>query len=126
MRPYGRELRVADHIRERLAEIVRAQMRDPRVGMLSVNDVRVTKDLSAAEVFVSTLSADTDEKRDELVTVLNKAAGFLRTALARESKMRFTPALRFTYDEVWVRGREMDSLIERAVEADREQHKAAD
>ncbi len=126
MRPYGRELRVADHIRERLAEIVRAQMRDPRVGMLSVNDVRVTKDLSAAEVFVSSLSADTEEKRVELVAVLNKAAGFLRTALARESTMRFTPALRFTYDEVWVRGREMDSLIERAVEADREQHKAAD
>ncbi|NJN50576.1 MAG: 30S ribosome-binding factor RbfA [Gammaproteobacteria bacterium] len=122
MRPFGRELRVADHIRERLAEIIRAEMRDPRVGMVSINDAKVSKDLSNADIYVSALSADTPQRREELITVLNKAAGFLRTCLARESLLRITPSIRFHYDDVWVRGSQLDSLIEHAVAADREQH----
>jgi ribosome-binding factor A len=122
MRPFARELRVADHIRERLTEIIRAEMRDPRVGMMSINDVRVSKDLSMANVYVSSMSADTEDKRQDLVTVLNHAAGFLRTALARGSTMRITPALRFHFDEVWVRGSKLDALIDQALAADRAQH----
>ncbi len=118
MRPYGRELRVADHIRERLVEFIRLDMRDPRVGMVSINDVRVSKDLTSANVYVSSLTANTPELRSELVAVLNKAAGFLRTRLARESTMRITPSLQFHYDEVWERGSELDALIEKAVAAD--------
>ena len=78
---YGRDLRIADFIRDEVANIVQRQMRDPRVGMLSVNDVRVSKDLSFADIYVSSLDAVTPEQRDELLRVLNKAAGFVRSRI---------------------------------------------
>ena len=118
MKEQGRGLRVADHLRERLADIIRAQMRDPRVGMISVNDVRVSRDYAFADVFVSSLGADDAEAQKELITVLEHAAGFLRSAVARDNTMRTTPKLRFHYDEVAVNGVRMESLIRRAVAAD--------
>jgi ribosome-binding factor A len=118
MKEQGRGLRVADHLRERLADIIRAQMRDPRVGMISVNDVRVSRDFAFADVFVSSLGADDPEAQRELITVLEHAAGFLRSAVARDNTMRTTPKLRFHYDEVAVNGVRMESLIRRAVAAD--------
>ena len=107
-------------MRERLADIIRAQMRDPRVGMISVNDVRVSRDFAFADVFVSSLGADDAEARKELITVLDHAAGFLRSAVARDNTMRTTPKLRFHYDEVAVNGVRMESLIRRAVAADQD------
>jgi ribosome-binding factor A len=118
MKEHGRGLRVADHLRERLADIIRAEMRDPRVGMVSVNDVRVSRDFAFADVFVSSLDADDPEAQRELVKVLEHAAGFLRSAVARDNTMRTTPKLRFHYDEVAVNGVRMESLIRRAVAAD--------
>lgn len=115
-----RTTRVGDYLRESLAEIIRSQMRDPRVGMLSVNDVRVSRDLSYADVFVTSLQANDEESRRELIEVLERAAGFLRTAVARDSTMRTTPKLRFHYDQVAVDGDRMESLIRSAVEADHE------
>jgi ribosome-binding factor A len=120
MKEQGRGLRVADHLRERLADIIRAQMRDPRVGMISVNDVRVSRDYAFADIFVSSLGADDAEAQKELITVLEHAAGFLRSAVARDSTMRTTPKLRFHYDEVAVNGVRMESLIRRAVAADQD------
>jgi ribosome-binding factor A len=118
MKEHGRGLRVADHLRERLADIIRAEMRDPRVGMVSVNDVRVSRDFAFADVFVSSLDADDPEAQHQLVKVLEHAAGFLRSAVARDNTMRTTPKLRFHYDEVAVNGVRMESLIRRAVAAD--------
>jgi ribosome-binding factor A len=115
-----RTIRVADYLRERLAEIVRAQMRDPRVGMLSVNDVRVSRDLGYADVYVTSLDSDDADAQRELVAVLNRAAGFLRTAVAHDSTMRTTPKLRFHYDRVAADGNRMESLIRNAVAADHE------
>lgn len=120
MKEQGRGLRVADHLRERLADIIRAQMRDPRVGMISVNDVRVSRDFAFADVFVSCLGADEPEAQKELITVLEHASGFLRSAVARDNTMRTTPKLRFHYDEVAVNGVRMESLIRQAVAADQD------
>jgi ribosome-binding factor A len=120
MKEQGRGLRVADHLRERLADIIRAQMRDPRVGMISVNDVRVSRDFAFADVFVSCLGVDEPAAQKELITVLEHAAGFLRSAVARDNTMRTTPKLRFHYDEVAVNGVRMESLIRRAVAADQD------
>src|SRR4051794_25904481 len=120
MKEHGRGHRVADHLRERLADIIRAQMRDPRVGMVSVNDVRVSSDLSYADIYVSSLDVNDADGKRELVSVLEHAAGFLRTAVARESTMRTTPKLRFHYDELIVEGARIESLIRRAVESDQD------
>ena len=120
MKEHGRGHRVADHLRERLADIIRAEMRDPRVGMVSVNDVRVSRDLSYADVYVSSLGVNDAAGKQDLVTVLEHAAGFLRSAVARDSTMRSTPKLRFHYDDLVVEGARIESLIRRAVEADQD------
>lgn len=122
MREFGREERVADFIRDELASIIQRQMRDPRVGMVSVNEVKVSKDLSYAEVYVSSHETTSDDERDELIGVLNKAAGYFRSQLAKRHSMRTTPKPRFHYDEVIERGPALESLIEKAVRADEESH----
>ena len=118
MKDYARELRVADFIRDELAEIIRKDMRDPRVGMVSVNEVTVSKDLSYADVYVSSWQTQEPDQRTEFIAVLGKAAGFFRSELARKHRMRTTPKLRFHYDELVEKGPEMEALIESAMAAD--------
>ena len=126
MREFGRDLRVADFVRDELAEIIQRRMRDPRVGMVSVNDVTVSKDLSWADVYVSSVEARSETERSELVAVLNHAAGYFRSELAKRHGMRTTPKPRFHYDLVVEEGPRLDALIERAVDADRQRHASAD
>jgi len=118
MREFGRDLRVADFVRDELADIIQRGMRDPRVGMVSVNEVKVSRDLSYADVYVSSLSADTPEERQALVDVLNRASGYLRTELAKRHRMRTTPKPRFHYDELVDEGPRLEALIEKAVRSD--------
>jgi len=120
MRESGRDLRVADFIRDEIAQIIQREMRDPRVGMVSVNDVRVSRDLSYAEVYVSSIEADSEAARLALIEVLNKASGYFRSELAKRHKMRTTPKPRFHYDELMERGLQLESLISKAVRADTE------
>jgi len=121
MREHGRELRVADFIRDELADIIARQMRDPRVALVSVNEVKVSRDLSYADIYVSSLEARDEGSREALVDVLNGAAGFLRSELARRHSMRTTPKPRFHYDHLVEDGPRMDQLIDRA-RAEDERH----
>lgn len=115
----SRDLRVADFVRDEVARILQRDMRDPRVGsFVSVNDVKVSKDLSYAEIYVSSLQAETDEDKSELIAVLNKAAGFFRSELAKRHTMRTTPRARFHYDELVERGPRIEKLIGQAVSQD--------
>jgi len=91
----SRSVRVADQVRRILADLVR-QARDPRMGFVTVTAVRLTPDLKWARVFVTTLS---DEDKPETLRVLTRAAPFLRRELAKQAGLRFTPTLRFEYDE---------------------------
>ncbi len=114
----GRDLRVGDFIRDQLAAIILREMRDPRVGMVNVNEVRVSRDLSYADVYVSSIDAATDEAREQLIDVLNNASGFFRSKLAKRHSMRTTPKLRFHYDQLIEEGPRLEALIERAVRSD--------
>jgi len=120
MRQTGRDLRIADFVRDELAAIIQRGMRDPRVGMVSVNEVSVSKDLSWADVYVSSIETESTEERDELIVVLNKAAGYFRSELAKRHSMRTTPKPRFHYDEIVERGPRLEALIESAVKSDEE------
>ena len=122
MKEFGRDVRVADFIRDELAETIRRDMRDPRIGMVSVNDVTVSKDLSFADIYVSSWQTSEPDEREEFISVLNKAAGFFRSELAKRHRMRTTPKLRFHYDGVVERGPALEALIESAMQADAEQH----
>ena len=114
---FGRELRIAEHIRKELIDIIRRKMRDPRISStdVSITEVIVTRDISVADVYVrqAELSETTEEER--LVAVFEKATGFLRSELAQRLAMRNTPQLRFHYDNTEEVGQRLDTLIDEAM-----------
>ena len=121
-REFGRTERVADYLRQELARLLQMEVRDPRIGMVSVNEVEVSRDLAHAKVFVTFMDRDSENEAREALDVLNHAAGFLRTQLSRDARMRTVPRLHFVYDVGVVRGRRLSDLIDRAVAEDRERH----
>jgi len=117
-REHGRAERVADFIQRELAVVLQTEMKDPRVGMVSVQDVRVSSDLGYADIYVSSFAIDSPEEQEALVGVLSGAAGWVRGLLAKRSQMRSTPRLRFPWDALGERSRAMDALIDRARASD--------
>jgi ribosome-binding factor A len=116
---YNRTDRVADYLRKEIAGLIQFEMRDPRVAMVSLTDVQVSRDLGYAKVFFTVLGKDTEEDAKDTLEALNRAAGFMRTQLSKDSNMRMVPQLRFMFDTSVGRGRYMEDLIERAVAAER-------
>ena len=115
---YSRTQRVADQVQKELAQLIQLEMKDPRLGMVTVSAVKVSRDMSFADVYVSFLGVDEQENIDQSLQVLNQAAGFLRSQLARAIKLRFTPQLRFFYDNSLRRGAYLSSLIDEAIAKD--------
>ena len=116
---YSRTQRVADYLQRELAGVIQHEVRDPRLGMVSITGVEVTKDLGYAKVFYTLLGCESDQDAVDSTEVLNKAAGFLRTRLSKDSSMRTVPRLRFKFDNSVGQGRFMESLISQATDADR-------
>jgi len=108
----GRPQKVADLIQRELSELIRLEVRDPRVGMVTITSVDVSPDLSHAKVFVTLLEKD---KLEDTLQGLRRAAGFLRSQLAHRMKMYTTPELRFAYDESVERGDRLSRLIDSVV-----------
>ncbi len=117
-REFKRSDRVADAIQRSVADIIRSEIRDPRVGMPNINAVHVPRDLSSAKVFVTFIGLDDLEQIDEAVMVLNDAAGYIRTLVAKEMKMRMVPRIFFVFDKVAVEGQVLSNLIDKAVAKD--------
>ena len=117
-REFFRSDRVSDAIQRLLGQIIPQEIRDPRVGMININQVTVSRDMAHAKVYV-TFVGDDEAKSLEAVSVLNKASGFLRTFVARELDMRTVPKLQFFYDKTAIRGQEISSLIDRALAEDK-------
>jgi ribosome-binding factor A len=105
----GRPRKVAEVIQKELSDLLRRELRDPRVGMVTITAVDVSPDLSHAKVFFTLL----DKKEIEDTTKgLQRAAGYLRSQLARRIKLYTTPELRFEYDESVERGDHLSQLID--------------
>lgn len=123
---FHRSERVADAIQRSLARLVQQEVRDPRLGMVNINDVVVTRDLAYAKVYVTLVGENDTEACETSVTILNNAANFLRGLVAKELTTRSTPRLQFYYDKTSVRGQELSSLIDRAVASDKASHPGND
>jgi ribosome-binding factor A len=119
-REYARTQRVADYLQRELAALIQHELRDPRLGMVSITGVEVSRDLGHARVYYTVMDADSGEDARESDEVLNRAAGFLRSELSRDSSMRSVPQLKFYFDNSVGRGRKLEDLIRRAADADRE------
>lgn len=115
-REFKRSERVSGQLRRELAQLIQAEVKDPAVGLVSVSDVEVTRDLSHAKVYVTVFKP---EAAADSIRALKRAAGFLRTRLGQELRMRNVPELHFTHDDSVEKGQRMDSLIEQALESDR-------
>ncbi|CAA0080648.1 30S ribosome-binding factor [BD1-7 clade bacterium] len=114
-REFGRPQRVADFLRKELSQLIQQEIRDPRVGMVSLTDVEVSRDLTHARIYITILGCDDADSAKESVKVLNGAAGFLRSLIAKSTTMRTTPSLRFFFDESVIRGSHLSALIDKAV-----------
>ncbi len=116
MREFSRTQRMGDQIQRELAQIIQQQVSDPRVGMVTVSAVKLSKDLAHAKVFITVL----DDRQDaaKSVEILNHAAGFLRHELARRTLMRVIPQLQFVYDPTVEHGANLSALINAAVKSD--------
>lgn len=119
MADLSRRQRVADQIQKELARLIQHEMKDPRLGMVTVSAVDVSRDLAYADVFITVLGKDDDKAREQTLGVLTRGAGFLRGRLGKAMKLRIVPALRFRYDVSIERGTRLSSLIEEAVKKDR-------
>ncbi len=118
-REFKRSDRVADAIQRSIAHIIQMEMRDPRLGMVNINAVSVSKDLSLAKVFVTFVGQSQASDNQEKVDVLNNASSFIRGLMAKDLSLRTTPRLAFVFDESVVRGQQMTDLIDRAVMSDK-------
>lgn len=121
-REFNRSDRVADALQRSLANLIRMEIRDPRVGMVNINSVSVAKDLTSAKVYVTLVGAESDSEAETSVAVLNKASGYLRNMVAKDLTLRVAPRLQFYYDASAVRGQQLSNLIDRAVAEDRSHH----
>lgn len=119
---FKRTDRIAEQMQRDLSELIRTSLKDPRIGMVTVNQVEVSRDLGYANVYITLLTvedldADSDQVK-QTIKLLNGAAGFLRTELSRMIKLRTIPQLRFHFDASVKRGRQLDQLIREARKKD--------
>ena len=116
-RDFPRSRRIEDQIQRILSDLLRTEVRDPRLGDVIITAVRVSKDLSVAWVYYTVLQSD--DKAADPGPAFESALGFLRGRLERDLTVRRVPELRFEADETQTRARELDDLIESAVARDR-------
>lgn len=107
----NRGFRVADQIQRDLAELIARELKDPRVGMVTINAVEVTPDYAHAKVFFSLLTGNPEEATQGL----NAAAGFLRNGLFKRLHIHTVPTLHFVFDRTTERAADMNALISKAV-----------
>ncbi|MBU24624.1 MAG: ribosome-binding factor A [Gammaproteobacteria bacterium] len=116
---YSRTERLGEQIKRDLALLIQRGLKDPRLGMVTVNFCDLSKDLSYADVNVTVfVPDDSDDKIVQSLTVLNEAAPFLRMELGRGLKVRKVPYLRFHYDDSLKRGTRINELIHEALKSD--------
>ena len=107
----NRAFKVADQIQRDLTELIARELKDPRVGMVTLQGVEVTPDYAHAKVFFSLLTGDPEQTQQGL----NQAAGFLRSGLFKRLHIHTGPTLHFVFDRTSERAADMNALIAKAV-----------
>ncbi|WP_022948542.1 30S ribosome-binding factor RbfA [Methylohalobius crimeensis] len=110
---YERARRVASQLQRELAVLIRDELKDPRLGWVTVDDVDVSRDLSVAKIYVSTLE---ESQLEATLEALKSAAPFLRRELGKVLRLRFIPELRFYRDTAIESGLRMTRLLDRIAE----------
>ena len=122
---FSRTSRLGEQIQREVAQMIQFEMKNPNLGMVTLNSVKVAKDLGYTDIYFTVMGAkgETDaEIRANTSKILNEAAGYLRSQLARILTTRVTPQLRFHYDETLERGHHLTGLIKQARAEDDARH----
>jgi len=120
-REFARTDRVGQEIQKVIALIIQREVKDPRLGMVTVNAVEITRDLAYAKIFVTFFTLE-GQNVDQSIDILNEAAGYIRSLLSKRIKARIMPELRFIYDSSMVEGVRMGHLVDKAVADDEKNH----
>lgn len=113
---YSRSQRVVEQIRRELAELIRLEVKDPRVGFITLTDVEITPDYAHAKVFFTNMTGEGDVP--EILQGLRRASGFLRRELGRRIRIHTIPELHFHYDRSVEEGSRLSQLIDTVVRED--------
>ncbi|WAJ70838.1 30S ribosome-binding factor RbfA [Catenovulum adriaticum] len=116
-RDFSRAERVAQQIQKEVAQILQRDLKDPRIGMVTVSAVEVSRDLAYAKIYISALLQE-DEKAEIAVKQLNESAPFVRSVLAKSMRMRVVPNIKFYLDTSVNEGIRMSKLVDEAIATD--------
>ncbi len=117
---YSRSQRVVEQIRRELAELIRLEVKDPRVGFITLTDVEITPDYAHAKVYFTSMTGEADVP--EILQGLRRASGFLRRELGRRVRIHTTPELHWHYDRSVEEGSRLSKLIDDVVREDEARH----
>ena len=112
---FSRSDRVAEQVRRELADLLQFEVKDPRVGMVTMTEVEVSGDMAHAKIFYSAPVQDNSQAMAELQKGLEKSAGFLRSQLGKRMLLRTVPQLHFIYDTSIDQGMKISRLIDEAL-----------
>ena len=115
-REFSRPQRVAAQIQKELAQLIQFEVKDPRIGLVTVSAVEVSRDLSHAKVFITLM--ERDRSVEDALKGLNSASGYMRRELGKRMMMRSVPNLHFVYDASAERGANLSALIDAAIASD--------
>ncbi len=119
----ARQRKMADRIKQIVARMLESRVKDPRLGFVTVTDVRITPDLRDASVFYTVLGDDAE--RESTAAALESAKGLLRSEVGKQTGVKFTPTLTFILDALPDTARHLDELLEQAARADEAVHAQA-
>jgi len=119
---YSRLDRVADFLKQELAQLIRFQIKDPRLAAINITDAEISRDLGHAKIFFTVIGCQSEREGQKAADLLNRASGFLRKRIAEGNTMRSTPQLHFHYDQSVIRGGQLAALIDQAVAQDKSHH----
>jgi ribosome-binding factor A len=118
MREFSRTDRVAQQIQKEIAVILQREIKDPRLGFVTVSAVEVSRDLSYAKIFVTVLNTSDEDKTKQSVQILNDATGYIRSILGKRIRARIMPELKFVVDTSLLEGMRISNLVDSVIRED--------
>ena len=118
MREFSRTDRVAQQIQKEIAVILQREIKDPRLGFVTVSAVEVSRDISYAKIFVTVLNTSDEDKTKQSVQILNDATGYIRSILGKRIRARIMPELRFVVDTSLLEGMRISNLVDSVIRED--------
>ncbi|MDW6091942.1 30S ribosome-binding factor RbfA [Vibrio rhizosphaerae] len=115
---FSRTQRVSQQLQKELAMILQREVRDSRLGMVTISEVKVSRDLAYAKVYVSFLCVG-EQTPESCLKALKEHESHIRMMLGKRIRLRLTPEVRFVYDDTLVEGMRMSNLVNQAVDEDK-------